>query len=191
MVFGVREQRVIGSNILVEEEVILIPVACDCCGGWADHCENCESGYRKNNWVSAEDYGQVITNWLETTVLDLMHDSVPLDYYTVYGENSNPESVNDMYNFLKTMSFQNKQKIRKDIAKLIPGNHRKDVVVLARRTRLIMVQLLYDKGHLTLEEARIQLDSRLSPDSPDTYYDDSKLLQLKENDDGEENGETE
>jgi hypothetical protein len=185
LVFSKREARQVGEGNVISEEVILVPVACDCCGGWYEHCQNCEFGYRYFNWVSTDDYENVITQWLEVTVLDLIKDGVTLDYYTVYGEGSNPESVEDMYNFLKTMSFQSKQKIRKDIKVLIPGNHRKDVIVLARRTRLIMIQLLYDKGHLDLEEAKIQLNGRLSPDKPETHFDDSKLLQLKENDDAE------
>lgn len=85
---------------------------------------------------------------------------------------------------LENISKSQRARISVDIKILIPGDAKKDVIVLARRTRLLMVQLFYDKGKLTLEEAYAQLDGNLSPDKPETYYDDSGLLHIKEKDNG-------
>jgi len=31
--------------------ITLDPVACDCCGGFFEHCENCEAGRRVIEWI--------------------------------------------------------------------------------------------------------------------------------------------
>jgi hypothetical protein len=34
-----------------EAEIEMEPVACDCCGGYFDDCENCRAGRRVVEWV--------------------------------------------------------------------------------------------------------------------------------------------
>ena len=36
--------------------ITLSPVACDCCGGYFEDCENCKAGHKVIDWVSEEDY---------------------------------------------------------------------------------------------------------------------------------------
>lgn len=50
------------------------------------------------------------------------------------------------------------------------------VMKMARFLRLQTVQLLYDNGDLTLEEAQDVLRGKLSPNDEDSKYDDSALL---------------
>jgi hypothetical protein len=39
-----------------EAFLIMEPVACDCCGGYFEDCENCKAGCKVIEWVSDEEY---------------------------------------------------------------------------------------------------------------------------------------
>jgi len=75
------------------------------------------------------------------------------------------------------------QQERASVEDLIPGSNR-NVKILARRSRLTMVQLMYDRGVLNVQLAWEALDAELSSGKPETYVDDSELLALHPNDVG-------
>lgn len=60
------------SKIISENEVEMVPVTCDCCGGWSVDgldCENCladaEGKPRPNVWVDDEHYDQALREYQE------------------------------------------------------------------------------------------------------------------------------
>lgn len=176
------EYRQVGNGILTEgTEIAMVPVACNCCGGWADDCENCREGRRVINWVSREDYDQVMLKWLEEEALPQIVSADSVDYMTAVVGTA--EQVETMQSFLNRIlrQYSDTEKVRKELQDLIPGDIN-DPVIIARRARLAMIQLLYDRGHLEKREAWYQLSIRLTPNDPDTLFDDSDLLQLKESD---------
>lgn len=88
------------------------------------------------------------------------------------------EQVKTIKGILAKMN-RNDERVKLEI--LIPGK-RNDVVVIARRARLTMVQLMYDRKVLGIKEAFEALDGNLSPKNPDTYFDDSGLLTIRPED---------
>lgn len=39
--------------VTIDNVTQVTPVACDCCGGYPDDCQNCEAGQRVIEWVDA------------------------------------------------------------------------------------------------------------------------------------------
>ena len=43
----------VANDDIHPEAIVMIPVACDCCGGWSVDgmdCENCKAGYKVIEW---------------------------------------------------------------------------------------------------------------------------------------------
>lgn len=174
-----REIRVIGDGNMLDENVVaFIPSICDCCGGWWKDCENCASGERKIDWIEPDEYDVIMNTWMD----DNFHTIVLSTLWLDIAQSTGVSGTEDFMNYLKRMIKKQTPAIKAQIEELIPGDAKKDVVVLARRTRLAMVQLHYNLGKIDEAEARQILNGRLSPDKPKTYFDDSDLLQVKEND---------
>lgn len=180
---GKTEKRQTGEGILIEEHISFLPTACDCCGGWADNCENCRAGRRVINWIDPKEYENAFADWLYNTALPAVRSGKP-DHFSLIDASLPEEQVKAMFDFLNQVTAKQRGEIRKTLEELIPGEL--SPVTVARRARLSMIQLLYDRGYLYKQEAWKQLDGNLSPDNPDTYFDDSNLLQLKENEDEKE-----
>ena len=87
------------------------------------------------------------------------------------------------------LSKMNRRDEKVKLETLIPGSKR-DVIVLARRSRLEMVQIMYNRNVLDLKGALQALKGNLTQNNDDTFYDDSKLLTIrpedKENNDANE-----
>jgi len=42
---------VLEISVNTETDVVMEPVACDCCGGYYEQCDNCDAGKRVIEWV--------------------------------------------------------------------------------------------------------------------------------------------
>ena len=78
----------------------------------------------------------------------------------------------------KLLELISRIQVRPELEELIPGSKR-DAYIVARRARLAMTQNMYDRGKINLKQALTILDGNLSPDKPETYYDDRNLLQRR------------
>jgi len=162
--------------------VHLETVVCNCCGGYADDCLTCRTGV-EINWVDEVNYAQALDSYTDE-ISAFFQEHTEVEWLRTPSMEAG--EVEYMMRELKKLLRPG----RRDPQELIPGNPKKDIVVLARQSRLTMMQLLYDKGRITEEEARNHLNGNLSIEDDTTYYNDSALLQTKEIDDGRNSEET-